>query len=336
MSFRTPKYRLHKGSGQALVQINGERTYLGKYGTEESKELYRKLVAEWLASGQKSSSVASTVPAANWPVSISELIDAGICRTRINQHVTRIRQMFKWGVARELVPETVWRALCAVEGLRFGEAIETEPIKPVPEEHIVPIEPFVTPQIWAMVNLQLWSACRPGEACVIRAIDINMQSEIWEYRAHTHKGEHHNKDRVIYLGPHAQKVIKPWLKSDLYAYLFSPREARAWFQAQRAKNRKTPMSPSHRKRKRRPNPNRAPGDRYNTGAYDHAIERACERAEIPNWTPNQLRHAAGTRIRSAYGIEIARIILGHSSAVTSEIYAEIDREKVRAILGRIG
>ena len=41
MPFRTPKYRLHKGSGQALVQINGERIYLGKYGAEESKEKYR-------------------------------------------------------------------------------------------------------------------------------------------------------------------------------------------------------------------------------------------------------------------------------------------------------
>jgi hypothetical protein len=43
MSFRTPKYRLHRGSGQALVQINGDRIYLGKYDTKESKEEYRKL-----------------------------------------------------------------------------------------------------------------------------------------------------------------------------------------------------------------------------------------------------------------------------------------------------
>ncbi len=41
MSVRPPKYRLHKGSGQALVQINGKRIYLGKFGTEESKEEYR-------------------------------------------------------------------------------------------------------------------------------------------------------------------------------------------------------------------------------------------------------------------------------------------------------
>ena len=49
MSFRTPKYRLHKGSGQALVQIEGQRMYLGRYGTQESKEKYRRLVAEFLA-----------------------------------------------------------------------------------------------------------------------------------------------------------------------------------------------------------------------------------------------------------------------------------------------
>ena len=28
------------------------------------------------------------------------------------------------------------------------------------------------------------------------------------------------------------------------------------------------------------------------------------------WSPNQLRHNAATRIRAAYGIEAARIILG--------------------------
>lgn len=53
MSTRVPKYRLHKGSGQALVQINGRRIYLGKHGTKESKEKYRRLVAEWLAAAKE-------------------------------------------------------------------------------------------------------------------------------------------------------------------------------------------------------------------------------------------------------------------------------------------
>ena len=304
-----------------------------------------------------------------------KLIEAGYCRKRINQHVTRIRRAFKWGVSREMVPETVWQTLCSVEGLRVGEAIERPPVRAVLDERIAAIEPFVTPQVWAMVNLQIWSACRPGEACIIRAIDINMQGKIWEYRPHSHKGEHHDKERVIFLGPHAQEIIKPWLKTDLHAYLFSPKEGRAWSQAQRAKNRKTPKPKIERRPQRKPRPKRAPGERYTVHAYDQAIRRGCELAfGIPkqlrniasakkvasgkakidaaererllglaaewhrqnSWHPNRLRKTAATRIRSAYGIELARIILGHSSAVTSEIYAEIDGAKAKEVMEKLG
>jgi integrase len=295
-----------------------------------------------------------------------KLIEAGYCRKRINQHVGRIRQVFKWGVARELVPETIWRALCAVEGLRHGEAPERSPIKPVAEEHIVAIKPYVTPQVAAMIDLQLWSGCRPGEVCVMRTIDINTQGPIWEYRPHSHKTEHHGKERVIYLGPHAQEILKPWLKTDLHAYIFSPREGRAWYQAQRAVNRKTPRPKNRQSPQRKPQPKRAPGDRYNVFSYGHAIQRACELAfgmpkelrriskklddaerkrllrtaaewrEGHCWSPNQLRHLAATRIRAAYGIEAARVILGHASIATSEIYAEADQQKAKAIMDRLG
>ena len=265
-----------------------------------------------------------------------QLVDAGICRKRINQHVTRIRRVFKWGVAREMVPESIWRAMCAVEGLRVGQAPETKPVKPVPEEHVEVIEPFVTPQIWAMVNFQLWTGCRPGEACVIRTIDLKMDGPVWEYRPHTHKGEHHGKERVIYIGPHGQEVLKPWLRMDLHAYLFSPREGRAAYQAKRAASRKTPVPPNRRNGKPKANPKRRPGEVYTTSTYDNAISRACERAEAPTWSPNQLRHLAGTKIRAAYGIEAARIILGHSSMKMSEVYAEIDQEKAKEIMKKLG
>ena len=46
---KIPAYRHHKGSGQAFVQINGSRRYLGKYDSEKSHELYRRLVGELLA-----------------------------------------------------------------------------------------------------------------------------------------------------------------------------------------------------------------------------------------------------------------------------------------------
>ena len=257
-------------------------------------------------------------------------------------------------------------SLCAVTGLRYGEARERPPIKPVPEEQINAVAPFVTPQVQSMIDLQLWTACRPGEAFLMRAIDINMQGRIWEYRPHSHKVEHHGKERVIYLGPHAQKIITPWLKMDLHAYLFSPREARAWCQARRAANRKTPKPLVPKKAVRKAEPKRTPGDRYTNQAYCHAIRRACEMAfgmpkelrhypkEIDAaekdrltklaaewrkahcWNPHRLRHNAGTRVRAAYGVEMARIILGVSSIPVSQIYAEENREKAMDIMGKIG
>lgn len=46
---RTPKYRLHKVSGRAIVQIQGRRIYWGKSGSAASHERYRQLVSEFLA-----------------------------------------------------------------------------------------------------------------------------------------------------------------------------------------------------------------------------------------------------------------------------------------------
>jgi integrase len=45
---RVPSYRQHS-SGQAHVTLDGKDHLLGRYGSAESKEAYRRLIAEWLA-----------------------------------------------------------------------------------------------------------------------------------------------------------------------------------------------------------------------------------------------------------------------------------------------
>ena len=52
-SKRVPTYRHHKPSGQAVVTLDGRDHYLGKHGTEASKQEYDRLIAEWLASGRR-------------------------------------------------------------------------------------------------------------------------------------------------------------------------------------------------------------------------------------------------------------------------------------------
>src|SRR5690606_35033245 len=147
-----------------------------------------------------------------------------------------------------------------------------------------------------------------------RGCDLNMSGKVWEYTPETHKTKHRGKRRIIFIGPRAQAVIRKFLKPDLQAYLFSPRDVRTM------------------KRGR----TRQPGERYNRDAYRNAIQRACHKAGVPAWHPHQLRHSAATNIRREAGLDTARTVLGHASLNITEVYAERDAATAREIMGRIG
>ncbi len=53
LAHQTPKYRKHKASGQAFVELNGHRHYLGPHRTKASKVEYDRLVSEWLANNRQ-------------------------------------------------------------------------------------------------------------------------------------------------------------------------------------------------------------------------------------------------------------------------------------------
>ena len=52
---KVPSYRRQrKPTGDlAFVKLDDQRIYLGAYNTSESRELYRKTVAEWLANNRQ-------------------------------------------------------------------------------------------------------------------------------------------------------------------------------------------------------------------------------------------------------------------------------------------
>ncbi len=49
----SPKYRHHRASGQAFVELSGKRFYLGPHGTSASKREYDRLVGEWQQNGRR-------------------------------------------------------------------------------------------------------------------------------------------------------------------------------------------------------------------------------------------------------------------------------------------
>jgi len=186
----------------------------------------------------------------------------------------------------------------------------------------------------------------------MRTIDVDRSGRIWVYTPESHKTEHHGRERRVYLGPVAQGILRPWLRRELTAYLFQPKEAEAERWAGQRRNRKSPVQPSQQDRRRR-RPRKGPGEKYNTDSYRQAIQYAIEKANaearrkaqaaglepgepIPAWHPNQLRHNAATRLRREFGLDVARAVLGHSSRVVTEFYAELDGAKAAEAMERVG
>jgi integrase len=68
----------------------------------------------------------------------------------------------------------------------------------------------------------------------------------------------------------------------------------------------------------------------------HCLKLAATWCAEHCWTPNQLRHTAATEIRRQYGLEAAQVVLGHTKADTTQVYAERDMALAAEIMQKIG
>jgi integrase len=261
-----------------------------------------------------------------------------LSRQYINKVLRKVVRAFKWAAREELVPVTVWQALTTVEGLKRGRspAREASRITVVDDTVVEKTLPELPPPVAAMVRLQRLTGMRPGEVCGLRPCDVSLGTDgIWTYRPERHKTEHHDRERIVFIGPQGQDVLRPYLERDPDAFCFSPKESAAWYLERKRANRKSKVQPSQLDRSK-PEPLKTPGDYYDEGSYRKCVQAACDRAKVKPWAPNRLRHLAATVIRASAGIEGTRVILGHASAVTSEIYAEKDYTAARSIVAKIG
>lgn len=390
MSVRIPKYRHHKPTGQALVEIRGRRIYLGRHGTEESREKYRRIIAQFVTGEGEISAVEPKAELTvnevilryfrfaetyyvkhekptdevaalrailkrlrslygHTPVSgfgpkafkilRDSLILEGLSRKYINDCMARVRRIFRWAAAEELVPASIYQALASVPGLRRGrsKARETKRILPVSAERIEAILPELPEVVADMVRMQRLTGMRPAEVCILRPCDIDRTGEVWRFVPESHKTEHFGRERVIFIGPKAQEVLLRYLARDSQAYCFRPCDSEAKRRAEAHAERKTPLEYGNRPgTNRKGNSKRKPGEKYNTNSYRKAIHRACDKSGVKRWSPNRLRHAAATEIRREYGLEAAQIILGHSAADITQVYAERDLFKGLKVAKEIG
>lgn len=255
----------------------------------------------------------------------NRLVDENHCRRYINQNIGRIKRMFKWATARELLPVQTYQRLLTVPGLRKGKTVarESKPVMPVDDVTVEKTLAVMRNQTTAdMVRFQRLTGCRPGELFVMRPRDIDRtgggHEGVWLYWPESHKMEHKDRHRVIVIGPKAQRILAKYAlrPSDQHCFL------------------------------------RTDGKPYEGCNYCGQIQRACDRAfpapkelkgndlkawrKSHRWAPNRLRHSTATEIRREHGLEAAQVVAGHAKADVTQIYAERDLAKAATIMAQVG
>jgi integrase len=233
----------------------------------------------------------------------------------------------------------------------------------VDDETVKATLPHLPDVVADMIAVQRFAGMRPQEICILRPCDVDRSGEVWIYRPMSHKTEHHNRDRVILIGPQAQGILLRYLARDTEMFCFRPVDSEKKRRAAQHATRKTPIghgnSPGTNVKQ---NPKSEPGERYDVATYRRAIHRGCDKAfphpdlarikeselseaqlvakrqwqSSHRWSPNRLRHTAGTAVRKQFGVECARLILGHQSLSTTEIYAEANQAKALEVARIIG
>ena len=255
-------------------------------------------------------------------------VKSGKSRKYCNRLTNATVRIFRHAVSQELIDSSRWDALKSVEPLRIGQttARETERVEPAPIEHVRATAKFLSPQLKAVIRIQVATGARPSEVLNMTPGEIDRSGPEWVYRPAKHKNATRGKARAIPLVGDAREAVIDFLNRDPDSFLFSPQESMAWHNAQKRADRKTKVQPSQRDRSN-PDATRGPGDRFNVHSYRRAVARACDKAGVPYWHPYQLRHLAATSIRDVLGPEAVQALLGHSNIRMTEHYAKVTERK---------
>ena len=264
------------------------------------------------------------------------LVGRGLCRRIVNQRIGRLKRVFKWAASEELLPFDVFHRLTTVPGLQLGRTLarEAEPVVPVDDATVEATLPFLSRHVRGLVRFQRLTGCRPGEACRVKPSEIDMTGEVWLFRPSAHKGAWRGKPRTIAIGARAQAVLKEFAPEP-DGYYFSPRQGMAEFRAGQRAKRQTPITPSQKTRKRTKHKKQL-GERYTTRSYTAAVAQACQKGKLPRWCPLQLRHTFATVARKEHGLEAAQVLLGHSKADVTQVYAERNLDLAVNVAAKIG
>ena len=275
----------------------------------------------------------------------------------INKYLRRIKAICKWANHQELIPAANWTRIETVPGIQKGDRrVRHTPgmKKPVDRDDLLAALPHMSPTVAAMVRVQYLCGCRASEVIVLRPKDFNKRAKdefgqsVWSVTFDDqtfgqsggleNKESHKDVVRVLYFYAEAQQILKPFMNRAKDARLFSPAEAAEWHKVQRSQARVTPHNCGNTRGSNvKSDPKRAPRTRYCLDTYRQAVERACDRAGVPRWTPGRLRHLAATELAQVCDLEQVQQLLGHADPRTTKKYIEdrLGPDKARKAASRL-
>ena len=253
-------------------------------------------------------------------------------RTGINRVINEIHAMWQWGVGREITTEAQRQRLKEVKPLRSGRTSAKDKPKraPLTEEEFEQVVDHLTSVVADMLRIIWLTAMRPSEVCRMRAFDlIRDDPACWLYvpgrdvsLVGDHKTAHFQRIRAIPLTAKAQRIILRKITDfDSKEPIFGPADAVQELLERKFANRKTPLKYGNRAgTNRKEHPMIKPGKEYTAQTLNVAVRRACKRAGVERFTPYDLRRTAATRVRATLSKDDARLLLGHVSVDTTNIY----------------
>ncbi len=263
------------------------------------------------------------------------LIDAGLSVRTIRRKIGCIHRMFDWAVSLDYCPSSVAYGLHCIKRLsQNSRAKPARKVDPVSIRDVGRTLKYTTSIVADMIRVHLRTGMRSGELCKLRAKDIDTSGEVWIFTIPAAQAKNRKTDRVVAIGKRSQKILQPYVKCKRPdEYLFSPADSEAERLAVLATQRQTPLSCGNRAgTNRKDDPERTPGEKWDSSGYGHAVARAVRKAIAAGdisepWTPHQLRHTAGTMVRERFGLDTAGAYLGHKDINATMIYAELAKSK---------
>lgn len=205
-----------------------------------------------------------------------------------------VKRMVKWACAKEMIQPIKYHELEPFELSRETRRRKRK-VPHVAWEVVNATLPYMNSTIASLVKVQWFCGMRPSEARTMTPQHILKEGEVWLYRPESHKTAHRGHSLVKAIPRSAQAILASLEPSEpQWPYFDAGRECR---------------------KDKSPRP-------YNQFAYTNAVKKACQRAGVSVWTPNQLRHGIATAIEERFGREAAQKYLGHANMDTTAIYAE--------------